>query len=115
MGEDFDQRVLALVEAAEPKAEQPQKPHIVKLATRQFTPFFKAAAVVAMALTIGRATEHAIGEQEAEEKADVVAIDPYIKSGNVQQAIRVKDVSQAETKATNDSIISVTTAKDEIQ
>lgn len=115
LGEDFDQRVLALVEAAEPKAEQPQKPHIVKLATRQFTPFFKAAAVVAMALTIGRATEHAIGEQEAEEKADVVAIDPYIKSGNVQQAIRVKDVSQAETKATNDSIISVTTAKDEIQ
>ena len=67
-----------------------------------------------MALTIGRAAEHAIGEQEAEENSNVVAVDPYIKSGDVQQAIRVKDVSQAEMKAINESIISITT-KDEIQ
>ena len=67
-----------------------------------------------MALTVGRAAEHAIGEQEAEENSNIVAVDPYIKTGDVQQAIRVKDVSQAEMKATNDSIISIAT-DDEIQ
>jgi len=117
LGEDFDQRMMALIEATEEKAtmtEEKPKARIVKMTTRHFAPFFKAAAVVAMALTIGRAAEHAIGEQEAEEKNNMVAVDPYIKTSDVQQAIRVKDVSQAETKATNDSIISRTT-KDEIQ
>ena len=117
LGEDFDQRMMARIEATEEKAtmtEEKPKARIVKMTTRHFAPFFKAAAVVAMALTIGRAAEHAIGEQEAEEKNNMVAVDPYIKTSDVQQAIRVKDVSQAETKATNDSIISKTT-KDEIQ
>ena len=117
LGEDFDQRMMARIEATEEKAtmtEEKPKARIVKMTTRHFAPFFKAAAVVAMALTIGRAAEHAIGEQEAEEKNNMVAVDPYIKTNDVQQAIRVKDVSQAETKATNDSIISRTT-KDEIQ
>ena len=121
LGEDFDQRILALVEEKKPQAP------VIKMSPRHLAgknflgafpkvsaPFFKAAAVVAMALTIGRAAEHAIGEQEAEENSNVVAVDPYIKSGDVQQAIRVKDVSQAEMKAINDSIISITT-KDEIQ
>lgn len=117
LGDDFDQRMMARIEATEEKAtmtEEKPKARIVKMTTRHFAPFFKAAAVVAMALTIGRAAEHAIGEQEAEEKNNMVAVDPYIKTSDVQQAIRVKDVSQAETKATNDSIISRTT-KDEIQ
>ncbi len=111
LGEDFDQRMLALVEEKEDGAT---KGHLIKMTSRHLAPFFKAAAVVAMALTIGRAAEHAIGEQEAEENSNVVAVDPYIKSGDVQQAIRVKDVSQAEMKATNDSIIGLAT-KDEIQ
>ena len=114
LGEDFDERMMARIEAVEPTKKQATKTHIVKLTTRHFTPFFKAAAVVAIALTIGRAAEHAIGEQEAEDNAGVMAVDPYIKTSDVQQAIRVKDVSQAEIKATNDSIISVTT-EDKIQ
>ena len=114
LGEDFDERMMARIEAAEPSKKPATKAHIVKLTTRHFAPFFKAAAVVAMALTIGRAAEHAIGEQEAEEQAGMMAVDPYIKSGDVHEAIRVKDVSQAEIKATNDSIVGVTT-DDEIQ
>jgi hypothetical protein len=111
LSEDFDERMMARIEATKPSVT---KAHIVKLTTRHMAPFFKAAAVVAMALTIGRAAEHAIGEQEAEENSNVVAVDPYIKSSDVRQTIRVKDVSQAETKATNDSIISIAT-KNEIQ
>jgi hypothetical protein len=106
LGEDFDERMMACIES---KEEKVTKAHIVKLTTHHIAPFFKAAAVVAMALTIGRAAEHAIGEQEAEENSNVVAVDPYIKSSDVRQAIRVKDVSQAEMKATNDSIISLAT------
>ncbi|MBR1520299.1 MAG: anti-sigma factor [Bacteroidaceae bacterium] len=116
LGEDFDQRIMAQIREEEQREAEVQQPkaHIVQLSTRHFTPFFKAAAVVAMALTIGRAAEHAIGEQEAEENMDVIAVDPYIKSGDVLQTIRIKDVSQAEVKAKNDSIITVT-ANDEIQ
>ncbi|MBQ9665903.1 MAG: anti-sigma factor [Bacteroidaceae bacterium] len=116
LGEDFDQRIMAQIREEEQREAEVQQPkaHIVQLSTRHFTPFFKAAAVVAMALTIGRAAEHAIGEQEAEENTDVIAVDPYIKSGDVLQTIRIKDVSQAEVKAKNDSIITVT-ANDEIQ
>ena len=109
LGEDFDERMMAKI-----ATEEKPKARIIQMTTHHFAPFFKAAAVVAMALTIGRAAEHAIGEQEAEENSNVVAVDPYIKTNDVQQTIRVKDVSQAETKAMNDSIISIT-AKDEIQ
>lgn len=114
LGEDFDERLMARIEATESKDQQVEKTRVIKMATPHFAPFFKAAAVVAMALTVGRAAEHAIGEQEAEENSNIVAVDPYIKTGDVQQAIRVKDVSQAEMKATNDSIISIAT-DDEIQ
>ena len=76
--------------------------------TRHFVPFFKAAAVVAIAITIGNAAEHAIGEQEAEEN-NATAISPYTQASEVQQIIRIKDVSQAKTKPKNDSIIGITT------
>jgi hypothetical protein len=127
LGEDFDKRILAKMEeettsmkkkavqlAINTQKESPRTHKAERGFIHHFSPFFKAAAVVAMALTIGRAAEHAIGEQEAEENGNVMAVDPYIKSSDVQQAIRVKDVSQAEMKATNDSILSITT-KDEVQ
>ena len=82
LSEDFDERMMARIEATKPSVT---KAHIVKLTTHHMAPFFKAAAVVAMALTIGRAAEHAIGEQEAEENSNVVAVDPYIKSSDVRQ------------------------------
>ena len=121
LGEDFDERMMAQI-----ASEEKPTARIVKMTTHHtgrtflgalpqvLTPYFKAAAVVAMALTIGRAAEHAIGAQEAEEKSNMVAVDPYIKTNDVQQTIRVKNVSQAEMKATNDSIISIAT-NDEIQ
>ena len=114
LSEDFDERMMARIEAVEPKEKDMHRARIIKMATHHFAPFFKAAAVVAMALTIGRAAEHAIGEQEAEENSKVMAVDPYIKASDVRQTIRVKDVSQAEMKAINDSIISLAT-EDEVQ
>lgn len=103
LSEEFDKRIIGLIA----EKGRPQR-HILRKSTRIFAPFFKAAAVVAMALTIGNAADSAIGEHEAEEKAGVMAIDPYIKTNDVRQVIRVKDVSKAETKAVSDSISSIT-------
>lgn len=102
LGEDFDQRVLAMVEEMKPKAR------VVKM-HHSFAPFFRAAAVVAIALTIGNATERAISEQDEENVDAAVAVDPYIKSSDIRSTLRVKDVSQAEMKTTNDSVFSVVT------
>lgn len=106
--DEFDQRMLNLI-------AQEEKPtaRTIKMKTRHFVPFFKAAAVVAIALTIGNAAEHAIGEQAAEED-NATAISPYTQASEVQQIIRIKDVSQAKTKTKNDSIVGVTT-RDGIQ
>lgn len=103
LGDEFDAQIMAMIEE-----EDAPKTRIVKMMprkmTRQIAPFFKAAAVVAIALTIGRAAEHAIGEHEAVESSGAVAVDPYIKSADIQQALRIKDVNKAETKTSNDSI-----------
>lgn len=104
LGEDFDKRMLDLI-----NAESNAKPvRVVRMHSR-FAPFFKAAAVVAVAITIGTATEHAIGVQQAEEMhgGASVAVDPYIKSSDISNTIRVKDVTRAETNAVSDSIINV--------
>ena len=109
LSEEFDKRIMAHI-----AAEGKPKMRIVRKSTRLFAPFFKAAAVVAMALTIGNAADSAIGEHEAEEHSGAVAVDPYIKTNDVHQVIRVKDVSKAETKAVNDSISCIAPA-DEMQ
>ena len=108
LGEDFDQRMLNLA-----VLEEKPKTRAIKMRTRHLAPFFKAAAVVAIALTIGNAAEHAIGER-ADEEESATAISPYTQASEVQQMIRVKDVSQAKTKTKNDSIIGIT-ATDGIQ
>ena len=113
LGEEFDQRMMAQIRNNEAKESQKQeeKPRTIKRFTHHFAPFFKAAAVVAIALTIGRAAEHAIGEHAAEDNANVIALDPYIKSEDILQTIRVKDVSQAELKATNDTLMTQPTTE----
>lgn len=117
LDEEFDTRIIAKIEAEEAKIKA-AKPttRIFKMPSRHFAPFFKAAAVVAILLTIGGAAERAIGQQEKEENNNAVAVDPYIKSSSVQQAVRIKDVSKAETKAVNDSVINIMIDKnDDVQ
>lgn len=124
LDEAFDQRIMALVEQeAAPKAklipmdvhprEEKQSRRFSSRATKAFAPFFKAAAVVAMALTIGQAAEHAIGEQDAEERDNAVAVDPYIQTNDIMQTIRVKDVSQAENSIKGDSLVGISTVSDD--
>lgn len=110
LGEDFDARMMAMIETE----EKPVKARIIKMNFRPLAPFFKAAAVVALFITIFNATERAVNaNQPAEGISTAVAIDPYIKSSDIQQTLRIKDVSQAETNVKNDSLLSIGKDKNE--
>lgn len=108
LDDNFDQKMMSLVEKEE---AQVRKARVFRFSPRRFVPFFKAAAIVAIALTIGRAAEHAIGQHEAEDK-NSIATGTYVKTDDVQQIIRIKDVNQAETKAVNDSVITLSNNDD---
>ena len=92
LGEEFDARMMELVER-----KSGMKNKVVSIRGK-FTPLFKAAAIVAIVLTIGNAAEQSIGNRPSEEFDDVTAINPYIKKDNISAAIKVKDNTQAETK-----------------
>lgn len=108
LDDSFDQKMISMVEKEE---VQVRKARVFRFSPRRFVPFFKAAAIVAIALTIGRAAEHAIGQHEAEDK-NSIATGTYVKTDDVQQVIRIKDVNQAETKAVNDSVITLSNNDD---
>lgn len=108
LDDSFDQKMINLVEKEE---GQVRKARAFSISPRRFVPFFKAAAIVAIALTIGRAAEHAIGQHGAEDK-NSIATGTYVKTDDIQQIIRIKDVNQAETKAVNDSVITLSNNDD---
>ena len=102
LSKDFDMRMMEIIEK-----QSSRKARIVKMHPR-LAPFFKAAAVVAITITIGNAAERAIGNaQPMEGNNDAVAIDPYIKSSDIRSTLRVKDVSKAEMKSVVDTLLSI--------
>ncbi len=90
LNEQFDARMISLIE----RENGLKKTNVVRMRSR-FTPLFKAAAIVAIVLTIGSAAEKSIGGAPAEGVEDVTAINPYIKKDNISAAIKVKDNTQA--------------------
>lgn len=60
LGDDFDARILALTEEA-----QPQKAKVVTM-WKRLTPLFKAAAIVAVVVTIGNAAQFSTKEKSDE-------------------------------------------------
>ncbi|MBQ9362074.1 MAG: pyruvate ferredoxin oxidoreductase [Bacteroidaceae bacterium] len=108
LNNEFDRKMLALVQKGK------QSGTLRKTKTRELptdrsknrlTPFFRAAAIVAIALTVGRAADHALNDQAAGKNEDATAISPYIRQADIQNAIRIKDISQAEAKPQTDSLI----------
>ncbi len=59
LGDDFDQRILALTEG-----QEPVKAKVVTMRQR-LAPLFKAAAIVAIVLTLGNAMQVPFNENEA--------------------------------------------------
>ncbi len=54
LGDDFDQKMMAMIE--DEYAKKPNKTKVVSL-TERLKPLFKAAAVVAIILTLGNAAQ----------------------------------------------------------
>lgn len=98
LGEDFDARMLSLI--AEKEVETPR----IKTMRRHMAPFFRAAAIVAVIISIGNIAEHSISVPETQSSASPTAINPYIKSVDVESAIQIKDVSRAEATPQADTI-----------
>lgn len=102
LGDEFDVKMMLLIEK-----ESGMNNKIVSIRSR-FAPLFKAAAIIAIVLTIGSAAEQSIGNRPDEGIEDVTAINPYIRKDNISAAIKVKDNTQAETQTavvTSDSLM----------
>lgn len=94
LDKSFDDKMIAIVEK-----ESEKEKNIVTTIGRRFAPLFRAAAVVAIILTIGSAAERSVNGQGAPASENSLnVISPYIKQTNISAAIRIKDNTQAETK-----------------
>ncbi len=100
LGCDFDEKMLALI-------DEENTARVIPLKTQgsHLAPFFRAAAVVAIALTVGLAADNALNDQPKASKEGVTTINPYIKQADIPNVIRIKDVSQAEAKPQTDSLL----------
>lgn len=99
LGDDFDSKVLAKIEKPVVKAK------LVNFRER-IAPMFKAAAVIAIILTIGSATEIALNEGESttgKQKLNYAAYEEILKKyDNASPEVKVKNMdnkSQAEAVA----------------
>ena len=82
--EDFDKRILALTEQKETHAAPAVKVRKASLSYR-LQPFFKAAAVVAIVLSLSMAVQMAI-EQEQGQTSNVVTLPPAVVPGAPETA-----------------------------
>jgi len=103
LGEDFDKRILAMTEE-----KQAVEAKTVKLSTR-IAPFFKAAAVVAVVLTIGNIAERALRDNSVSDTT-VGVTDTYIKKEDITAKIKIIDHTRSEAMAKTDSLKTQTPA-----
>ena len=103
LGEDFDKRMLAIM--GKEKVVEAKK---VKLSTR-IAPFFKAAAVVAVVLTIGNVAERALQHNSAS-GTTVDVSDTYTRKEDITAKIKIIDHTRSEAMAKTDSLKNQTPA-----
>lgn len=108
LGSDFDSRVLAAIEDLE------EVPHVkarrVTLATR-LIPFFKAAAVVALALLLGDVARHTFLTDDVHQEV-AVAVDTIGKQISAPSVARSEDAAATREKPVLDSLSQVDTGQE---
>lgn len=91
LGDDFDARMLELIgdnrQPAKVKARE------IRLSQR-FMPLFKAAAVVAIFLTLGQAAQFSMGDSQSDDEIDYASYkdtyeDPSVAYDKVQSALQM--------------------------
>ena len=85
LGSDFDQRVLGIIEK-----DEPVKARIITMRHR-LMPLFKAAAIVAIILTLGNAMQVAFSDEDASRAvSSTAAVDKPHEGPSVAEADSVK-------------------------
>jgi len=108
LGEDFDNKMMAIIDEEEKKTTR------VFSLRRQLAPLFRAAAIVVVILSIGNIVEHSmVNLPTIEDNTNATAINPYIKTVDIESAIQIKDESRAEATPQTDSIPAIQSEKDE--
>src|SRR5574344_69591 len=100
LGDDFDNRILAMID--EPA---PVKARRITM-THRLMPLFKAAAVVAIILTLGNAAQRSFTDDKADNDIDYANYkdtysDPSVAYDKVQNALQMvsKGINQAQLQA----------------
>lgn len=101
LGDDFTQKVMAAI-SEEPADKQTTK--TVSLMTR-VAPLLKAAAVVAVVVTVGTLSERTMQMNSATQAdADMMATDTYIRNEDITAKIQIIDRHKSEAIARTDSV-----------
>lgn len=107
LDEQFDRRIMELIETEEAQKHQEVKVAEAKTITlsKRLAPFFKAAAVVAIALCIGNIAERALQNNSVSRDAGVPTIsDTYTKTEDITAKIKIIDKNCSEAIAKTDSL-----------
>lgn len=86
LGEDFDQRILALIEEDQPKV----KARVITMEQR-FRPLLRAAAVVGVILTIGLAAQMPYGKKNDVDAEKFAAMHSKDSADALQPAVAMRD------------------------
>lgn len=78
--DDFDQKILSIIETEKNRKEQTIKPHILSI-TQGLRPLFKAAAVIAVFLTLGNAAQVAFNDDDDENAAGMAGTEQQLHKG----------------------------------
>lgn len=84
LGDDFDARILALVEE-----KKPVKVRTIKM-TQRLLPLFKAAAVIAIFLTLGNAAQMAFDRNPADSASNMSGVQSLVKGKSVAMGDSLK-------------------------
>ncbi len=96
LGDDFDERILAMIEQT-----QPVKARVISI-TQQLKPLFKAAAIVAIVLTLGNAAQAPWDrgwDNPREEYAKYQQ--QQMDSGNIAGPVQAENILEDSIKAQN--------------
>lgn len=97
LGTDFDARMLKMV------SEEKRETRIFHL-RRHVSPLFRAAAIVAVLISVSNIVEHSMSNTGIEQPSTSTAISPYIRTVDIESAVQIKDVSRAKANTVLDSI-----------
>lgn len=104
LGDDFDEKVLAMIGETDDEAKPKQR-----TLTMRLMPLFKAAAVVAIIVTLGNAAQLSMSDSSDDESINYASYkdtfnDPAVAYDNVEDALQLvsEGISQVEA---NDSLM----------